>query len=80
MGAYMATNENDSRSVLDKTTGAVQDATEAVQKTTESIANAIEDSRRPGGVLDQMTRITRESPLRSLALAFMVGWIVARRR
>ena len=75
----MATNENDSRSVLDRATGAVQDAAEAVQTTTESIANAIEDSRRPGGVLDQMTRITRESPLRSLALAFIIGWIVARR-
>lgn len=75
----MATNENDSRSVLDRATGAVQDAAEAVQATTESIANAIEDSRRPGGVLDQMTRITRESRLRSLALAFIIGWIVARR-
>jgi hypothetical protein len=76
----MAMNENDTRTMLDKATGAVQDTADAVQKTTESIANAIEDSRRPGGVLDQVTRITRESPLRSLALAFMVGWIVARRR
>ena len=76
----MATNETDTRTVLDKATGAVQDAAEAVQKTTESIASAIEDSRRPGGVLDQVTRITRESPLRSLAIAFIVGWIVARRR
>jgi hypothetical protein len=76
----MATNENDSQTVLNKATGAVQDAAEAVQKTTESIANAIEDSRRPGGVLDQVTRITRESPLRSLALTFLVGWIVGRRR
>ncbi|SHN80739.1 hypothetical protein [Bradyrhizobium erythrophlei] len=76
----MATNETDPRTVLDKATGAVQDAAEAVQKTTESIASAIDDSRRPGGVLDQVTRITRESPLRSLAIAFIVGWIVARRR
>jgi hypothetical protein len=76
----MVTNETDSRALLDKTTGAVQDATEAVQKTTESIARVIEDSRRPGGALDQMIRITRESPLRSLAIAFIVGWIVARRR
>ena len=76
----MATNETDPRTVLDKATGAVQDAAEAVQKTTESIASAIDDSRRPGGVLDQVTRITRESPLRSIAIAFIVGWIVARRR
>jgi hypothetical protein len=76
----MATNEADPRTVLDKATGAVQDAAEAVQKTTDSIASAIEDSRQPGGVLDQVTRVTRESPLRALALAFIVGWIVARRR
>jgi len=76
----MSTNENDSRTVLDRATEAVQDAAEAVQKTTESIAGAIENRRRPGGVLDQLMRITRESPLRSLALAFLIGWIVTRRR
>jgi hypothetical protein len=71
---------NDPRSVLDKATDAVNSAAEAVQSTTESIAGAIEDSKRRGGVLDQVTRIARESPLRALALAFLVGWIVARRR
>ncbi len=76
----MHVSENDSRATLDKATGAVQEAAEAVQKTTESIADAIESSRRPGGVLDQLTRMTRESPLRALALAFVAGWIVARRR
>jgi len=71
---------DDSRTVLDKATNAVRGAAETVQSTTESIADAIEDSRRPGGVLDQLARSTRESPLRALALAFIVGWIVARRR
>ena len=70
-------NENDTRTMLDKATGAVQDAADAVQQTTESIVNAIEDSRRPGGVLDQVTRITRESPLRSLALG-VHGWLDCR--
>ena len=45
-----------------------------------TVAQAIEDSRRPGGVLDQLARTTRESPLRALALAFVVGWIIARQR
>jgi hypothetical protein len=71
---------DDPRTVLNKATDAVHSATDAVQSTTESIAEAIEDSKRPGGVLDQVTRLTRESPLRALALAFLVGWIVARRR
>jgi hypothetical protein len=67
---------------LDKATDAVHSAAEAVQSTTASIVGAIEESKRPGGVLDQVTRITREAPLRALALAlaFLVGWIAARRR
>jgi hypothetical protein len=75
----MAAND-DARTVLDKATNAVHGAAETVRSTTESIADAIEDSRRPGGVLDQAARTTRESPLRALALAFIVGWIVAHRR
>ena len=76
----MTMHENDVRTTLDKATGAVQDAAEAVQKTTESIAAAIEGNRRPGGVLDQVAKMTRKSPLLALALAFAAGWIVARRR
>ena len=71
---------NDPRMALDKATESVRDAAEAVQATTESITEAIEGSRQPGGVLDQLSRFTREAPLRSLALAFLVGWLIARRR
>jgi hypothetical protein len=66
--------------VLDKATEAVRGATEAVQATTESIADAIQESRRSGGVLDQLARLTRAAPLRSLAIAFVFGLIAARRR
>ena len=74
------TTESDPRSVLDEATEAVHDATEAVQATSETIAGAINASRRPGGVLDQVTRFAREAPLRSLAIAFLAGVIAARRR
>jgi hypothetical protein len=76
----MTMDESDPRTGLEKATEAVHDATEAVRATSNSIAGAIEDSRRPGGVLNQVTRLAREAPLRSLALAFLVGWIVARQR
>jgi hypothetical protein len=76
----MSTDERDPRSVLDKATAAVHDATEAVQATSESIAGAIEDSRRPGGILNQVAKLAREAPLRSLAIAFLAGAIVTRRR
>lgn len=76
----MAFPNDDLRTVFDKTADAVRSAAEAVQSTTESIAGAIDDSRRPGGVLDYVSRAARRAPLRALALAFVTGWIVARRR
>ena len=76
----MVTGEDDARSAFEKATDAVGGAAETVQTTTESVMAAIEDSRRPGGILDQLSRFTREAPLRSLAIAFVVGAIVARRR
>lgn len=74
------TTPNDPRSTVEKAADVVGDAAEAVQTTAESVAAAIEGSRRPGGVLDQLSRMTREAPLRSLAVAFGVGLILARRR
>jgi hypothetical protein len=70
---------DDARAALDRATNAVRSVAEAVQSTTTSFTVAIEDSRQPGGVLNQVTRRVREAPLRSLALAFLTGWIVARR-
>jgi ABC-type transporter Mla maintaining outer membrane lipid asymmetry permease subunit MlaE len=66
--------------VLDKATEAVHDAREAVQMTSQSLAGAIDAGRRPGGLLDQLARLTREAPLQSLAIAFLLGFIVALRR
>jgi hypothetical protein len=74
------TVEVDAPTVLDKATEAVHDATEAVQTTSQSIAGAIDAGRRPGGFLDQLARLTREAPLPSLAMAFLLGFMVVRRR
>ena len=72
--------ESDAPTMLDKATEAVHGATEAVQATTQSIAGAIEAGRRPGGFLDQLVRLTRKAPLESLAIAFLVGFMVTRHR
>jgi hypothetical protein len=76
----MVIGENDPRTSFEKATEAAKDAVEAVLTTTESVAAAIDDSRRPGGILNQLSRMTREAPLRSLAAAFVIGLIIARRR
>ena len=74
------TAESNAPAMLDKATEAVHDATEAVQATTQSIAGAIEAGNRPGGFLDELARLARKAPLQSLAIAFLVGFMVARRR
>jgi hypothetical protein len=74
------TVEVDAPTALDKATEAVHDATEAVQTTSQSVAGAIEAARRPGGFLDQLARLTRDAPLPSLAMAFLLGFLVVRRR
>jgi hypothetical protein len=66
----------DAPTVLAEATESVQKATEAVQTTSRSIAESVEADRRPDARLD----LTREAPLQSLAIAFLLGFIVARRR
>jgi hypothetical protein len=74
------TTEIEAPTMLDKATEAVHDATEAVQATTQSVAGAIEAGRRPGGFLDELARLARKAPLQYLGIAFLVGFMVARRR
>jgi hypothetical protein len=59
---------------------AVQAATVTVKETTQTIANAIEAGRRPEAPLDIRARWTRQAPLSALALAFLFGITINRRR
>ena len=59
---------------------AVRTATEVVETTSQRIADAIEAGRQPGGPLDRLANLTRETPLQSLAIAFLLGFIIAWRR
>jgi hypothetical protein len=76
----MTTDEGDHRTTLEKATEAVRGVTETVQATSHSIAGAIDESRRPGRLLDQLVRLTRQAPLGSLAVAFLAGVVFGRRR
>jgi ElaB/YqjD/DUF883 family membrane-anchored ribosome-binding protein len=59
---------------------AVQAAAETVRETTQSVADAIEAGRQPGAPLDRVAQWTREAPLQALAVAFLAGILIARRR
>lgn len=76
----MTADESDAKRMLDHAIDVVREAEETVQTTSESIAGALQKGRRGSGVLDQLSRFTRDAPLRSLALAFGVGLMIARRR
>jgi hypothetical protein len=76
----MVDYDAEAQGILSKTSDVVWEASVAVQSTTQSIADAVAAGRRPGAPLDQLARLTREAPLQSLAVAFILGLIVARRR
>ncbi|WP_298255642.1 hypothetical protein [Bradyrhizobium sp.] len=72
----MAHDERNPPVKFDEAAEAVRDATQDVQRTSESIARHIKVDRRPGSVL---VELTRAAPLRSLIIAFLAGYVLARR-
>ena len=78
--AELTADESDARRLLDHVTEVVRDAEEAVQATADSISGALQKSRRGSSALDRLSRFTRDAPLPSLALAFVIGLMIARRR
>jgi hypothetical protein len=69
----------DAPTLLTKGHESCSEATEAVQTTGRSIADAVEAGRRPGAAADRLASLTRGAPLQSLSIAFLVGFIIARR-
>src|SRR5258706_12877905 len=65
---------------LGDATEAFRTTTEAVETPTQRIADAIKAGRQPDRPLDRLANLTREAPLQSLSIAFLLGLIIARRR
>ena len=65
---------------LDRAKEAVQAVSQTVKETSQSIADAIEARRQAGAPLDRLAHWTREAPLQALAVAFLFGIAIARRR
>jgi len=59
---------------------AVAAVSEVVKGTINRVSGAIEAGRKPGMPLSILSNITREAPLGSLLIAFLLGVAVARRR
>ena len=56
------------------------EVSEIVQSTVAYFSDAIERGRKPGMPLSILSNVTREAPLGSLLVAFLLGVAVARRR
>jgi hypothetical protein len=59
---------------------AISEISEAVNAAIDRVSGAIEAGRKPGRPLSILSNVTREAPLGSLFVAFLLGVAVARRR
>jgi hypothetical protein len=55
-------------------------AAETIRSASHRVSDAIDAGREPDMPLDILTKLVREAPLPSLAIAFLFGVLVARRR
>lgn len=55
-------------------------AAEVFRSASQRVNEVIEAAQEPGMPLDKLSRLTRQAPVQALAVAFLVGAIVARRR
>ena len=53
---------------------------DGIQSTATRVSDAVETARQPGMPLDRLAARVREAPLAALAVAFLIGVIVSRRR
>ena len=62
------------------TRSAADQAADMFRAASQRVNEAIEAARDPGMPLDKISRLTREMPLQALAVAFLLGVMIARRR
>jgi hypothetical protein len=58
----------------------IEEVTAGLQVAVNRLRAAIENARRPGQPLARLSAVTREAPLTSLFIAFLLGVAVTRRR
>ena len=58
----------------------VEDVTAALKVAVDRLRAVIADAERPGQPIARLRTVTRQAPLQSLFVAFLLGVVVARRR
>ena len=65
--------QSETKSTLDQ-------ATETIQSATRRVSDVVDAARQPDMPLDVLVKLVRQAPLQSLAIAFVLGLMVAGRR
>jgi hypothetical protein len=58
----------------------VEDVAAALKVAVDRLQETIANAERPGQPLARLRTVTREAPVRSLLVAFVLGIVIARRR
>ena len=58
----------------------IEDVTAALKVAVDRLRVVIANAERPGQPIARLRAVTREAPLQSLFIAFLLGVVVARRR
>ena len=68
---------------IDTATGVsrtIEEVTEGLRTAVDQLRSAIEAAQQPGQPLARLRTVTRQAPLTSLAVAFLLGAALTRRR
>jgi hypothetical protein len=79
----MSDNDDDpliESSVTDSRPSAATQASDTLRAASRRVNETIDTGRELGMPLDTIARLVREAPLHSLAIAFLIGMVIARRR
>ena len=74
-----ALNAADARGVPPDPKSTVDQVADAFQTASRRVGDAVDAARQPDMPLDVLTKLVRQAPLQSLAVAFVLGLMVARR-
>jgi hypothetical protein len=75
-----ALNALDERGAARESVNPFDQAAQAFRSASQRVNEAIEAVQAPGMPLDMLARFARQAPLQALAVAFLVGVLVTRRR
>jgi ABC-type transporter Mla subunit MlaD len=58
----------------------IKDVSDALKVAVDRLSEAVAQAQQPGQPLARLRAVTRQAPLQSLFVAFLIGIVIARRR